>query len=477
MIKSKRGIDLNKILQIFNIVILTLLWDAYFKNENGLYVDFTTILLGTALSLQIGIFLFFEKKKRDPFVLLLCLQMIIYFLLRILTLVYYEFSFVFQRYPFTPENLNNALIFILAANLFLYLGLTINKLRPNIFNKTLNTRPINTNLVIVLIAIGYFVAFYQKLGLGFLGGILEVVKSLFINLGTMLFMAIVFILIFKGRIDKKTKNIVLIGIFGLVLLQTLTGSRSAILTVINYLIFALLAIYDHIKVDKKYLVLGGILLPVMIVIFAVTTYLRPRLENRAEIGNETFQVLKEFDLHEVVVEGSDLVLAEVSDRIGFLDYCAETISNSDKYSSIFNLKYYFESIVDNVLTPGFTVFDTPRVANATNFIYNEKGTPSLARVAEAYQSDEFTMYGEFYALFGGWFSLIPIFFTGYFFKKIYFNVKQNNIYTYYLKRAIILYVFYSLLNSFGLDWMLLDIISIFFTFMIFKSFFKFKRIS
>jgi hypothetical protein len=447
MIKSKRGIDLNKILQIFNIVILTLLWDAYFKNENGLYVDFTTILLGTALSLQIGIFLFFEKKKRDPFVLLLCLQMIIYFLLRILTLVYYEFSFVFQRYPFTPENLNNALIFILAANLFLYLGLTINKLRPNIFNKTLNTRPINTNLVIVLIAIGYFVAFYQKLGLGFLGGILEVVKSLFINLGTMLFMAIVFILIFKGRIDKKTKNIVLIGIFGLVLLQTLTGSRSAILTVINYLIFALLAIYDHIKVDKKYLVLGGILLPVMIVIFAVTTYLRPRLENRAEIGNETFQVLKEFDLHEVVVEGSDLVLAEVSDRIGFLDYCAETISNSDKYSSIFNLKYYFESIVDNVLTPGFT--------------------------AEAYQSDEFTMYGEFYALFGGWFSLIPIFFTGYFFKKIYFNVKQNNIYTYYLKRAIILYVFYSLLNSFGLDWMLLDIISIFFTFMIFKSFFKF----
>lgn len=402
--------------------------------------------------------------------------MILYFLLRILTLLYYDFSFVFQRYPFAPENLNYGLVFILVANLFFYFGLTINGLRTNIFNRSLNTRPIHTNRVITLIVIGYFVAFYQKVGLGFLEGLLEMVKSLFINLGTMLFMAIVFIMVFKGRIGRRTKNIVLIGILGMVLLQTLTGSRSAILTVVNYLIFASLAIHDHIKVKKKYLVLGAMLLPIMIILFALTTYLRPRLENRTKISTDTFEVLKEFDIRELVIERSDLVLAGVFDRIGFLDYCAETIANSDRYSGVFNLTYYFKSIVDNILTPGFTVFDTPRVANAINFVYNERGSPSLAKVDEAYQSDEFTMYGEFYSLFGKWFSLIPIFFTGFFCKRIYLNLKPDNIYLFFLKRAIILYLFYSLLNSFGLDWLLLDATAIFFTYQIFKSFFKFKQI-
>lgn len=476
MIQNLKAIDLNKILKVTNFGLLILLWYSYSKHGDGLYVDLTTVLLGTALSIQIGTFLFFERKRRDPFVMLLCLQMTVYFLLRIVTLLNYEFSNVFTRFPFTPDNLNHALVFILVANQFFYFGLTINSLRPSILTSTLNTKPVKTYLVVVFIAIGYFFAFYQKVGLGFLEGIMGMIQSLFVNLGTMLFMAIVFLILFKGRIDLKTKNIVFVGIIFLVLIQTLTGSRSAILSIVNYLIFASLAIYDCIKVEKKYLVLGGILLPIMIVIFALSTFLRPRLENRGTIGTETFEVLKEFDVNEVMVEGSDLVLTEVFDRIGFLDYCAETIANSDKYSEIFNPWYYFKSIVDNILTPGFTVFDTPRVSNATTFVYNERGTPSLARVGEGYQSDEFTMYGEFYALFGKWFSLIPIFFVGFFFKSIYLNLDQSDIYLFYLKRALILFVFYSTLNSFGLDWVLLDVVAIFFTYKIFKGFFKFKHI-
>ncbi|RWX02395.1 hypothetical protein [Flavobacterium cerinum] len=476
MIQSIKAIDLNKILKVTSFGLLILLWYSYSKHGDGLYVDLTTVLLGTALSIQIVTFLFFERKRRDPFVLLLCLQMTVYFLLRIVTLLNYEFSNVFTRFPFTANDLNHALVFILVANQVFYFGLTINGLRPNILSATLTIRPVKTYLVVVFIGIGYFFAFYQKVGLGFLEGIMGMVQSLFVNLGTMLFMAIVFLILFKGRIDSKTKRIVFAGILLMVLIQTLTGSRSAILSIVNYLIFASLAIHDCIKVEKKYLVLGSILLPIMIIIFALSTFLRPRLENRETIGSETFEVMKEFDVNEVVVEGSDLVLMGVFDRIGFLDYCAETISNSDKYSGIFNPWYYFKSIVDNILTPGFTVFDTPRVSNATTFVYNERGTPSLARVGEGYQSDEFTMFGEFYALFGKWFSLIPIFFTGYFFKSIYLNINQSNIYLFYLKRALILFVFYSTLNSFGLDWVLLDVVAIFFTYKIFKRFFKFQHI-
>jgi hypothetical protein len=477
MIKTKNAIDFNILLQIANWVILILLWYSYVRNGDGLYVNFNTVLLGTVLSVQIGIFLFFERKKRDPFVLLLCLQMTIYFLLRIVTLITYEFSNVFKRFPFTAENLNHALIFILVANLVFYGGLTINSLRPSIFTKSLKAVPVKTHLVIVLIAIGYFITFYQKIGLGFLERIMVLAQSLFVNLGTMMFMTIVFLLLFKDRIDSRAKKIIFFGIVAMVILNTLTGSRAAILIVINYIIFTLLAIYDHIKVEKKYLVLGGVLLPIMIVIFALSTFLRPRLENRGAIGNDTFEVIKEFDIKEVVVEGSDVVLMGVFDRIGFLDYCAETMSNSDEYAGIFHPWYYFKSIVDNVLTPGFNVFDVPRAANATTFVYNQMGTPTISKAAESYQSDQFTLYGEFYALFGKWFSLIPIFFVGFFFKSVYLNLSQNNIYLFYLKRALILFVFYSTLNSFGLDWILLDALAIFFTYSIFKGFFRFKQLN
>lgn len=474
--KSLKEIDLNKILKVFNLAILILLWYSYYKNGEALYVNFNTILLGTALSFQIGIFLFLEKRKRDPFVILLCMQMVFYFLLRIVTLLNYSFSNVFTRFPFTAANLNYALVFIIIANLAFYFGLTINGLRKSTLDQAIKAVPVKTYLVVVLIGIGYFVAFYQRVGLGFLEGIMGMIQSLFVNLGTMLFMAIVFLFLFGKRMDQKTKTAVLGGIILMIVIQTLTGSRSAILSIINYIIFAQLALYDSIKVKKIYLVFGAVLVPIMILIFAVSTFLRPRLENRGNIGEETFEVLKEFDLTDAITDGSDLVLRQVFDRIGFLDYCAETMSNSDKYAGIFNLWYYFKSIVDNILTPGFTVFDTPRASNATTFIYNGIGIPSLSRVGEAYQSDEFTLYGEFYALLGKWFSLIPIFYLGFFFKRIYLNLSQNDIYLFYLKRAIILFVFYSTLNSFGLDWILLDVIAIFFTYQIFKGFFKFKQI-
>lgn len=477
MFQNSNLIDFNKILKITNVIVLIFLWHSYFNNPQSEYVNLRTVLLASALSFQIAFFLLFEARKRDPFVLLLCLQMTVYFLFRVVTLINYEFSYVFLRYPFSAKELNYALFFILIANTVFYIGLTINSLRFNKINSILDIKPVKPYLLIVVILIGYFFSFYQKLGLASLEILFGMILSLFINLGTILFMVIVFLLLFKAKINNKVRIISIIAIALMVILQTLTGSRSAILGLINYLIFALLAIHDHVKVKTKYLILGSFLLPIMLGIFAITTFLRPRLENRAVIGSETFSVLKEFDFQGTVSEGSNLVLAGVFDRIGFLDYCAETISNADQYSQIFNPVYYFKSIVDNILTPGFTVFDTPRVSNATTFVYNNIGVPSLSKVNEAYQSDEFTLYGEFYALFGKWFSLIPIFFLGFFFKSIYLNLNQNNIYQFYLKRALILFVFYGTLNSFGLDWILLDVVAIFFTYQIFKRFFKFKEIT
>ena len=163
----------------------------YFKNGDSLYVNFGTVLLGTVLSLQINLFLIFEKKIRDPFVLLLCLQMVLYFLFRILTLYVYSFSVVFLRYPFSVEDVNYSLFFIIIANFVFYLGLSINRLNNFSGNNISGFLPKNTKLVLVPLVIGYFFSFYNQIGLSRLSGIINVLNGTFLNMGIIIFIVLV----------------------------------------------------------------------------------------------------------------------------------------------------------------------------------------------------------------------------------------------------------------------------------------------
>lgn len=471
MIKENKVVDLNTILKVVNLSLLGVLCYFFFQNESSLYVNSVTLILGILLSFEIALFLFLEKKKRDPFVLLLCLQMVIYFLFRIVTLYKYSFSVVFLRYPFSVSDLNYSLFFILIANVAFYLGISINNIKPKPQNEMLKFLPRKGKIILIPLALGYFFSFYQQIGLVSLAGIIDVLNGTFLNIAIIIFMVLIYFFLFQKKLKSTVKKVIIFGVLFFIIMQTMIGSRSAILTALNFIIFSILAINDFVVVKRKYLFFTLFLAPVMILFFAVSTFLRPRVENRGVISSETVEVLKEFDLSNFS-ETFDIVLMNISDRIGFLDYCAEIISNNEEYSSVFNFGFYSKSIIDNVLSPGFDVFDNPKASNALRFIYNADGIPKKSTVADAYQSDEFTFYGECYALFGKWFSLIPIFFTGFLFKTFYLSLNKNNIYLFYLKRGLILYVFYTMLNSFGLDWLCLDIFSIFFTYHIFKRFFK-----
>ena len=471
---TKKRVDLNSILQFCNILfaILTIItFNAQGGNE---YVNKGTVWLGMGLSAEIGLFLFFERGRRDPFVLLLCLQMVFYFIFRVLTLTYNPFSVVFLRYPFTAADLNHALCFIIVSNIVMYLGLSLNRISHKFDEKEIsNIQPRNPYLVIVLLGIGYFMAFSYLLGFG-LSTLVGLLNSLFINLGIMIFMILVYLILLNKKVPARIRYVLIFGVIFFVLFQTLSGSRSAILTMMNYMIFGVLAVYGCIKIKRSYILIISLLVPVMIVFFLIATFIRPRLEDRSQVGTETFEVIKEFDFVGTLKDDAAFVLGPVFDRIGFLDYCAEIMSNADKYEEIFNPKYYVKSIIDNVISPGFDVFDVPRTSNALKFIYNNEGTPKKSQVdKEGYQSDEFTLYGELYALSGKWFALIPVFFIGFFSKRLYVKVKDTNKYRFFLKRSFILATYYGLLNSFGLDWVALDILGIVFTYYIFKRFFKF----
>jgi hypothetical protein len=172
----------------------------------------------------------------------------------------------------------------------------------------------------------------------------------------------------------------------------------------------------------------------------------------------------------------DLVLPPVFSRAGFFDYSAEIIAHRDTYRSVLNLGAYGRSIVDNVLTPGFDVFDQPKISNSLLFVYRDWGEPSkeVVSVMEGYQSDQLGVYGEWYGLFGYW-SLPALLLGAYLLKRAYVHMKSINPFVLMMKRVVVLFVFERVLDSFGLDWTIEETIPLAVAIVIYSMFFSIRR--
>lgn len=188
-----------------------------------------------------------------------------------------------------------------------------------------------------------------------------------------------------------------------------------------------------------------------------------------------FEYLKEFELYNLE-DDVRIFLRPIFDRAGYLSYSADIISNSKEYDKVINSEYYFMSLIDNVFTPGFNVFGTPKASNALRYIYLDiKPNPTHKDVVANYNSDMFTIYGEYYILFGGYPALIFLFLSSYFFKRLYLAVRTRNVFSYYLYRSLILLVFYRWLLSFGMDWIVVDIISLLIPIFIWRRFYFMRK--
>ena len=472
--ETKGKIDLNSILRGLIFAIFILIWVSYFKNGANEYFDSTTAFLGSLFAVELFVFLVFEKKRRDPFLIILCFQSTFYFLFRIFTLSIYPFSVAFERFQFTSDDLNFTLLYILFANLALFLGFYLNKVKAVENGLVQKMKPQKSYKVFLIFSFGLIMSYPSTMGLSALQWVLGLLASLFVDVYIIMLMIIIYLMMFKDKISRRYKIILSISLFVYVVIATLVGSRGAILTIIYFLLFSILSIHRTVYVKKSILILSVIMAPVLILIFTVSTFLRPRLEKRENVGAETINVLKEFDLKETITNNSELVLSPIFDRIGYLDYGAELIAHKEVYDPIFTFKYYGMSFVDNILTPGFDVFNTPKISNSQKFMYNSEGTPTKSKVDEAYQSDEFTIYGEFYVAFGKWFSLIAMFFLAFFLKRIYVKLSGKNIFELCIKRSIVLMVFYYFIQSYGIDWIASITLGFIVTFFIFKRFFVFS---
>jgi hypothetical protein len=475
-----KKVDFNSILTGANLLIGGFLVFAFAQNGSNEYVDQQTILLGVVLSVQTHVALWFERRHRDPLVILLSFSMTFYYSFRLLTLTLYPFSVVFERYTYDTSDSNFALTFIIVANVFLYAGFYLGRFKGKLAIYAGNwkaTSPMRVVfLILVVIIFAYFSGHYWTEDnvprvFNFL--------TIFVAQDIVLLMAMAYYFVFKQSLTKKVGFLIVAMILIDIVVHTLLGSRSGIVDTIKNYIFVALAIGGCVQLGRKYFVVGLVFSPVLVVLlvgsFAISTY------NRAFKGEGTLDVSRAFDLamqsgSELSLEATlDEVVPLVAARAGFFDFSAEIIAHKDEYASVINLSSYAKSIVDNLLTPGFDVYDQPKISNALQFVYNGWGSPSKELVSESYQSDQLGLYGELYALFG--YASLPFFLViAFLMKKLYGRMTSENPFVLAMKRVVVLWVFVRTLDSYGFDWTLLETIPRIAAIYLYQFFFRSKLV-
>lgn len=460
-----KDFDLNELLQFANIAIVLLALYLYALNDDNIYIDNYTIAIFLVFGLQNSMILFWERRSREPLIMLLMLTIIPFYMLRVATLLYEPWSAVLIRFPFSPENMNHALLFIMFCVLSMTIGIKLvtvsNGFHRNTFGFDLEVGKTSNRLFSVMIFITSL-DLLSVLGVRLFGAV-QGFLSIVLNADLALIL-LVAVYATKSNIFIKRQKYCYLALFAtFVAVRTLSGSRSALLTMALSILFIHFSIYQKVTIKKYVIVLLVAMLPLAVIGFSVTTYWRPYQIAKVKGLTDVTPIEYLMDYSKNVTgdsfkESLKLVLRPMFDRAGYLDMAADTITNAEKYSAIINPIYYFKSVVDNVLTPGYDVYNVPKVANNTISIYN--GMPLLNRsdVSTFYQSDMLTIFGEYYVLFGGYLAVLGCFLMGFFSKLCLAAIKFKNEIWYHSCRAIFYKLYLLSIWSFGLDWQAGDIL-------------------
>lgn len=473
--KIRKKLELNSVFQTGNIIFCLLLLILYIKIGDNEYINVRSIWLFLLMGIQNSVFLLYEKKRRDPFIIILIYINLFFYLLRGITLILVPWSITFLRYSLSQNDLNNSLLFIVLANLALFCGIQLGNFFKKKKESTQENYLLSNPAFIILFMLTIIVTnTFGLMGLGLFQNITRILSGVFLNIFILIFLTIIYLVTNYDTL-KPYHRVLLYSVIILYLISiSLIGSRSGVLSILQFLLFSLLAFREKISLSLKSLLYGIGFGIVAIFLFFFSTFIRTTgYGTETKITLDRINAAKEFN---VDIPDLEIIIRPLTDRLGFLDYAADLISNGKNYNKIINHRYYLKSIIDNGITPGFNIFDNPKASQALRYTYT--GISNVARhsdIQEEYNSDMFTMYGEFYILFGGYKSLIVIFIAALFFKTLYLSVNFRDKFIYIAMRSIILLIFCNWINSFGFDWMIIELISIILTVFFFRMILLRKR--
>ncbi|MCK9380231.1 MAG: hypothetical protein M0P95_04080 [Sulfuritalea sp.] len=463
-------VRIGTIFILLNVIVFISTLIFYGTHELPSLANAFTLLLYFFLSIQLHLFLRYERRRPNPFILILAYVLILFYFTRITTLYWHDLassSGVLERIreP-TVEDINHTLAFIFSANLAIFVGLArySEKYRLDQIIETpasIRNMEKNVSVFLLLLLASSFYTLFSDSGGGSDSRLLGIVQYLISE--HHLFVIGLLILFLpatpsakNNKCEGRNWTLLLIGLLVLlVVLKTLSGSRSAILLSVQIVFFCLLAAGKPSISRRSAAVLSAMAF-ISIPTFAIATYLR--IVQAGAIKLEFYG-----NLLPILGSAVDLVRSDLTDMIGlyvpafdraaFLDFSVDLIKNSEAYAPVVSITHMFKSTVDAV-TPGFDVFDFPLSANAISFIYY--GIPSqMSRIdRDFYQSDQFNVYGEYFVIFGGWLSL-PIFaLVAYIFQKVYSKIKGDTLFQLIVWRFFVLSTFMLWLTSFGTDWII-----------------------
>lgn len=462
-------IGVNRVLSLLNLFFLfifILCLNTF--NTSDYFLDTYSAFLIILYFLQIQFFLFYDRINNNPFVLLLCFVTILFTNSRFITFFIDPYS-SFNSY--SDGELGFVVLYLLLANLFLFLGLHLNKIKKIEFDNltpNFNLKKKAPHLFIILALFIHIISYYE----------LPIISTLFNYLNVFVFngecivlMAIAFFPFIKSRLSKKETLIYYFLILLYIIVFTILGRRGVILNVLIYYLISQLAFNKYARIRLKYIFYLIFIVPVTFITFGVGTILRNQQLQAIskELDFSFFEIIQNAYKEIVKFNFSDNteLFTLIFNRIAYFDYASYYILFSNKFEEVFTFKYYLQSIFDNFLSPGFNFFDSPRVSNALFLVKNNLPV-NFENLSDNYNSIQIGIQAEFYNLFGYFPSLILLFIMGYVFNKKYINIASKNNYEIILNKSILLFIFYLFLISYGLDWLLIYSFSIYVTFYIFK---------
>ena len=149
----------------------------------------------------------YEKRRRDPFILIMLAVTTLFYTTRILSLLYDPWSLVLMRYPFEASDLNYSIVFIAAANISIFFGLRtagadtpIKKFTDAAF------KPGKIGRVVLIFIATIFTNYFFIQGIESLGRLTSFIAGVFIFTYAILLMTMVFLVVnydALSRINKK----------------------------------------------------------------------------------------------------------------------------------------------------------------------------------------------------------------------------------------------------------------------------------
>lgn len=453
-VRAGKKISLDTLLGFLVMIIPVAVFFLTMNGENP-FIDGMTSLVVLLMSVFLLLVIWINRHARIPMLGIFVLIYVIFWHLRFLTLALFPAGeLVLSRTVVVDQEIFNTYVWVVFLSLIAtVVGILIAYihvlplLKEAIKNKKAEAdelseavkKNIHGIFVYCMLALAYMIYATQMPEealpewLGYLG--------FFFPFGLILLLVVLVLL--NMEVSIKYRLLFLIYILAYVVLTVLAGSRSIMLYFGLSVLFLFAIFNKRTEVKFRHFVLILLLGLTVVFSFAYGTFQR---HMRSMYGFNANAESTEYVLERMSsLEDWEQILGMAFARAGSLDYSAEMFANP-KYGEVVTIENILKGTIDGYI-PGAVFEDSRLIEQRIINIYNPNAEGG-------YQSDAIGVVGENYLLFGNAFPLV-IAFVAFAFTYLYYAA-SGSILGVYIKFSLAL-SFMSWWNSFGYDWLLLDI--------------------